>query len=449
MKEEKRKRRMSYSQILALGFFLVILAGAILLSLPIAARNGQSTNFLDCLFTATTSTCVTGLIVVDTFQHWSLFGQWVILFMIQIGGMGFVTLGVIFSMFLRRKISLKDRRLLQDSINALQLGGVVRLIKKISKGVLFVELSGAVLLSIRFIPEFGFAKGIYYSIFHAVSAFCNAGMDLMGVKRKYCSLMDYSADWLVNLTVMSLIVIGGIGFVVWDDVSKKKWHFKKYLLHTKIVLSSTAVLLFGSALLFYLFEKDNLMKDMSASEIFLTSMFSSVTARTAGFNTIDTGALSGGSKILTSLLMFIGGSPGSTAGGIKTVTAVVLLLYLWSNIRLDKQPNIFQRRITDEVIKKACTVLCISLTLSMCALLGLCALHPKMAVEDLIFEVYSALGTVGMTTGITRGLGAGARVILIVLMYCGRLGSMSFAMTFVQSRKSAPLKQPAEKIMIG
>lgn len=271
----------------------------------------------------------------------------------------------------------------------------------------------------------------------------------MGVRGEYRSLVDYSADWLVNLTVMALIIIGGIGFVVWDDVSTKKWHFKKYMLHTKIVLSFTVILLFSSALLFYLLEKDHLMKDMSASETFLTSMFSSVTARTAGFNTIDTAALSSGSKILTCILMFIGGSPGSTAGGIKTVTVVVLALYLWSNIRATDQCSIFQRRITDEAIKKACTVLSVSLSLSVCALFGLCVLHPEMAVEDLMFEVYSAFGTAGMTTGITRDFGAGARVILILLMYCGRLGSMSFAMTFVERRKSPPLRLPEEKIMIG
>lgn len=440
---------MTHSQFLALGFFLVIISGAVLLSLPIASRDGAPTNFLDCLFTATTSTCVTGLVVVDTFQHWSLFGQWVILIMIQIGGMGFVTIGVLFAIVLRRRISLKGRRLLQDSISALKLGGIVRLVKKVSKGVLFIEMAGAALLSIRFIPEFGLAKGIYYSIFHSISAFCNAGIDLMGVRGEYRSLVDYSADWLVNLTVMALIIIGGIGFVVWDDVSTKKWHFKKYMLHTKIVLSFTAILLFSSALLFYLLEKDHLMKDMSASETFLTSMFSSVTARTAGFNTIDTAALSSGSKILTCILMFIGGSPGSTAGGIKTVTVVVLALYLWSNIRATDQCSIFQRRITDEAIKKACTVLSVSLSLSVCALFGLCVLHPEMAVEDLMFEVYSAFGTAGMTTGITRDFGAGARVILILLMYCGRLGSMSFAMTFVERRKSPPLRLPEEKIMIG
>lgn len=440
---------MTHTQVIALGFFLVILCGALLLMLPVSARNNESTDFLSCLFTAVSSTCVTGLVVVDTFTHWSVFGQLVILLMIQIGGMGFMTIGVLFAILMHKRISLKERGILQESMNVTQIGGIVRLAKKVSVGVAIVEGLGAVLLAFRFIPQFGLVKGIYYSVFHSISAFCNAGIDLMGAGGQYSSFVSYADDWLVNAVLMGLIVAGGIGFVVWDDITRNRWHIRKYRLHTKIVLSSTVVLIVGGSLLFYLMEKDNLMRGMSGQETVLTSMFSSVTARTAGFNTIDTAGLSNGSKLLTMVLMFIGGSPGSTAGGIKTVTLVVLIIYVRSNITVSRKCNIFRRRIDDDAIKKACNVLCISLFLVAVSLVAICALQPKLQMSDVLFEVFSAIGTVGMSTGVTRELGSAARVIVILLMYCGRLGSMSFATVFMEKKRTAPVRLPAEKIMIG
>ena len=356
------ENKMTQAQIIALGYFLVIATGTLLLMLPISSRSGRCTDLLTSLFTATSATCVTGLVVVDTSLHWSVFGKTIILVMIQIGGLGFVTMGVLFAMFFNKKITLRVRELLQESMNTSKVGGVVRLARKALWGTLFIESIGALLLAIRFIPEFGFLKGIGFSIFHAISAFCNAGFDLMGSsKGAFDSLASYSNDMLVTAVVMLLIVIGGIGFLVWDDITKNKWNIKRYSLHTKLVLTVTVALIFGGAFCFYIFERHNLMKGLGAQETILTSLFSSVTARTAGFNTIDTAGLTTSSKLLTMVLMFIGGSPGSTAGGIKTTTLVVLLIYVTSNLRNSKGYNVFGRRLEDDAIRKASNVMLISL----------------------------------------------------------------------------------------
>ena len=443
------ENKMSRTQIIALGYFLVIAIGTLLLLLPVSTEPGESTSFLTALFTATSATCVTGLVVVDTSINWTMFGQTVILAMIQIGGLGFVTIGVLFAMFLNKKITLKTRGLLQESMNTNQVGGVVRLTRKVLMGTLLIEAAGAFLLALRFIPEFGFWKGSAFGIFHSISAFCNAGFDLMGGSRgAYNSFVSYSDDLLVNLVVMSLIVIGGIGFLVWDDVTRHGLHFHKYRLHTKLVLSVTAVLIFGGALLFYIFERKNLMQGMGAKETVLTSLFSAVTARTAGFNTIDTAALTTSSKLLTIVLMFIGGSPGSTAGGIKTTTLIVMIIYVISNLRNSRGCNVFGRRLEDDAIRKASNVTVISLFLAVSASIIICYLQP-LPLEDVLFEVFSAIGTVGMSTGITRDLTAASRLVIVFLMYCGRIGSMAFALSFMERKKVAPVQCPMEKVMIG
>ncbi len=445
----KPEFKMTQAQIIALGYFLVIAVGALLLMLPFSTAKGEQTGFLTALFTATSATCVTGLVVVDTSIHWTMFGKTVILCMIQIGGLGFVTIGVLFAMFMKKRISLRARGLLQESMNISQVGGVVRLAKKAIIGTVIIEGAGAVLLAFRFIPEYGFKTGTALSIFHSVSAFCNAGFDLMGrSKGAYNSLASYSNDMLVNLVIMLLIVIGGIGFLVWDDLTRKKWHVKQYTLHTKLVLLVTGVLIFGGALLFWLFEKDHLMAGMGVKETVLTSMFSSVTARTAGFNTIDTAGLSTSSKLLTILLMFIGGSPGSTAGGIKTTTTIVLMIYVISNLRNSKGCNIFGRSLEDDAIRKASNVAIISLVMAITASITICYIQP-LPMEDVLFEVFSAIGTVGMSTGITRELTTVSRMIIILLMYCGRIGGMSFALSFLEKKKIAPVRCPVEKVMIG
>lgn len=330
----------------------------------------------------------------------------------------------------------------------LQIGGIVRLVKKITIGTFLIEGVGAVLLSIRFIPQMGWIRGIGNGIFHSISAFCNAGFDLMGKTEEYSSLVSYSGDVLVNITIMALIVTGGIGFLVWDDLQKKKLRFKEYLLHTKIVLVVTASLLFGGALLIYLFERNHLMADMGAGEKVLTSLFASVTARTAGFNTIDVGGMSASSKLVTIVLMFIGGSPGSTAGGIKTTTFAVMLIFVWANLRNSHGSNIFGRRLEEEEIRKASIVVTINLLLAVAAAVILCGMQ-SFPMEDVLLEVFSAIGTVGMSSGITRQLNTVARIIIILLMYCGRIGSMTFALSFTERKKVAPVQLPAEKIIIG
>lgn len=443
----KTRRHLTQTQFIVYGFIAIILIGALLLCTPIASRTHTATPFLDSLFTAVSSTCVTGLVVVDTYVHWSLFGQIVILFLIQIGGLGFITIGVLFSLILRRKIGLKTRGLMQESVNTIKIGGIIRLARKIIRGTLLVEGAGAILLSIRFSFDFGVPKGIYYGIFHSISAFCNAGFDLMGVNGEFNSLCDYAGDTWVNIVIMSLIVIGGIGFVVWDDISINKFKFRKYSFHTKIVLVTTLFLIVSSSTLFYIVEYDNTMEGMNVGERILASMFSAITARTAGFNTIDTGSLKGASLLLTCILMFIGGSPGSTAGGIKTTTFFVLMVNLFANMRGGKS-GIFRRRFEDGAVKKASMVFILNLVLCMMAMFVILAIT-NLAFSDIMFEVFSAMGTAGMSTGVTRDLNEGARCIIMLLMFCGRVGSLSFALSFLQKKKVPPVCYPQEKISIG
>lgn len=446
----KIQYKLTYVRIIALGYLLVIIAGTGLLMLPVATRPGNETDFLTALFTATSATCVTGLVVVDTYSHWSGFGHTIILLMIQVGGLGFMTMGVLFAMFLKKRITLRTRGLLQESMNGMQMGGIIRLVRMVLRGTFIIELTGAVLLAIRFIPVFGWGKGILYGIFHSISAFCNAGFDLMGeYSGQYSSFVEFHGDILVNVVIMALIVIGGIGFFVWKDIRENKHHMKKYRLHTKMALFMTAILLVGGTVLFYLFENNNLLAGMNVKDKILAAAFSSVTARTAGFNTIDTGGLTHASKLLTMVLMFLGGSPGSTAGGIKTVTTLVLIAYVWSNLRASKGVNVFNRRLDDDVIRKASNVVVISLLMAVSASILICYLQPDLVVEDILFEVYSAIGTVGMSTGVTRDLNLVSRIIIILLMYCGRIGSMSFALSFTERKKVAPVQLPTEKIMIG
>ena len=442
--ERHRYHRLNQVQYIALGFFFIILAGSLILTLPIASRSGEWTPFLDSMFTATSATCVTGLVVYDTFTHWNVFGQLVILLLIQIGGLGFITVGVGFSMAFR----LRQRDLLKESINAMEIGGIVKLSRKIFIGTALCEGAGAVLLATRFIPEFGLVKGIYYSIFHAISAFCNAGFDLMGGQQPYSSFTAYATDPVINIALMLLIVVGGLGFVVWSDVVSKRFHWKNYCLHTKMVISVTLILIFGGALLLFVFEQGGTIKGMSTGDQILTSLFGSVTARTAGFNTVDTGALQPESKLLTIALMFIGGSPGSTAGGVKTTTIAVILIYVISNLRGESGCNVFHRRIGDEVIKRASMVFCLNLFLGLISVTIILATS-NLHMSDVLFEVYSAISTVGMTTGITRDLNVVGRIAIMILMYCGRIGSMTFALSLVAKPEAKGLSLPEEKITIG
>ncbi len=447
-KKKKITARKSTTRLIASGFALIILTGALLLTLPIANRSGHG-NLLNSLFTATSATCVTGLIVADTYQNWTIFGQLVILCMIQVGGLGFMTIGAYISVLLKKRIGLQEREQLQESVNTLEIAGVVRLVKKIVQGAFCIEGLGAVLLACRFIPRFGAVRGIYFSVFHAVSAFCNGGFDLMGVNEAYSSLVAFEGDIVVNLVVVTLILVGGIGFIVWDDVARHKWHFRKYLLHSKIVITTTLVLTVVGTVLFLITEDQAAFAGMDPLEKFLGALFSSVTPRTAGFNSVDTAALSNAGKVLTMVMMFIGGSPGSTAGGVKTTSMIVLLSYAGAMVLNREDINLFGRRLSDEVVKKANAVVIINSTLTIIATLVIMTLQPLLNFEEVLFEVLSAIGTAGMSVGITRDLNIISRVIIMVLMYCGRLGSLSFALIFAQKRISASVRQPQEKIIVG
>ena len=436
------------TQIIALGFFLIILLGTLILMLPISSKGGRVTPFFDCLFTATSATCVTGLVVVDTYQNWSLFGQLVILCMIQVGGLGFMAFLTMISLIAHRKIGLKERGLISESVNAIQLGGVVKLVEIALKGTFLVEGIGAVILGIRFSLDFGPLKGFYYGVFHSISAFCNAGFDLMGYEEEYMSLCGYRGDWVVNLTVVALIVIGGLGFLVWQDILEKKRDFRRYRVHTKIVLITSLVLIVAGALIFYFIEKNGILADLDAGETFLASLFASVTARTAGFNTTDIGKTEDAGKLLYMILMFIGGSPGSTAGGIKTTTFVVFLLYMKANFQRTRGVNIFHRRIDEDAIKRATAIVTMNLSLILVCTLIISATQ-NINLADILLETFSAMNTVGMSSGITRDLNTLSRFLIILLMFCGRVGSLSVALSFTEKKKVEPFAYPEERILIG
>lgn len=450
IKKEKNltKFKSSYVRIIALGFIFMILIGTLLLMLPQASRRGESTAFLDALFTATSATCVSGLVVVDTYTHWSLFGQLIILIMIQIGGLGFITVGVYMAILMNKRIGLWEREAINESMNTMQSSGSVRMTKKIIKGTLLSELIASGILMFRFIPMLGISEGVYFSIFHSISAFCNAGFDLMGKWEPFSSISLFRDDILINIVIMSLIILGGLGFIVWDDVSRNKLKVKKYMLHTKLVLLASVLLIIGSAVLFYIYEHNNVLKDMSAGEAFLSTLFMAVTPRTGGFTTVDLAQMTDGGKLLTTILMFIGGSPGSTAGGTKTTTIVILVLAACALITSSHGVKVFGRRLEEEDIKKAATVFFINLFLGIASIMVMIAVQPLEFI-DVCLEVFGAIGTGGMSTGITRELNTVSRIIIIILMYCGRMGSLSFVLIFTEKNKVSPIQNPKEKVLVG
>ena len=448
MPGKKRHKIVSNSQIMAFGFLMVILSGAVLLMMPIASKTGTSTNFLDCLFTSVSATCVTGLVVVDTFAHWTLFGQIVILLMIQIGGLGIITISAMLYLFFRQRIGLNMRNLIQESTFSLQLGGVVKSLKKIIRRALIFEGIGAVLLSTQFIPKLGIARGIWYGVFHSISAFCNAGFDLMGRYEEYSSLTMFVDNPVVNFTIMGLIMTGGLGFIVWEEIAHKKFNFRKYSLHSKLVLILTVVFVLGGTVLFLLFENDNLFAGMPPGQKFMAAMFASVTPRTAGFNTTDLGAMTDGSVFLTCVFMFIGGNSGSTAGGIKITTAAVIFAYIFSSLRSASGVHIMKRRISQENINTASMVLGLNIGLIVLAMLVISAFQ-SLPIGDLLLEVFSGMGTVGLSTGITRSLVPVSKIVLMILMFSGRIGTVTFALSFRGRRKNEVINYPEERINVG
>ncbi len=438
------RKHLSSFQIIILGFAGVILAGALLLMLPFASADGIVTSFHDALFTATSAVCVTGLIVRDTASYWSIFGQSVILILIQIGGMGVVTVAVSFVMLSGKKISLMQRSTMQEAIAAPKTGGIVRLTSFVIRAVLTIELIGALLMLPTFCKKFGLS-GIWRAVFHSVSAFCNAGFDIMGTKKvPFASLTSFSGNWIVNTVIMLLIVIGGIGFLTWDDIRKKRHHIRQYRMQSKVVLVTSAILILLPAVYFFFYEYAGL----SGKERVLASLFQSVTTRTAGFNTMDLGTLSGAGKSLFIILMLIGGSPGSTAGGMKTTTAAVLFANAVSVFRRKEDPHFFGRRISEDTVRQAATIGMLYLSLFLGAALVISTLE-KLPFGDCLFETASAIGTVGLTLGITTKLGIISQVILIVLMFFGRVGGLTLIYAAVSNTNKNLSKLPVEKITVG
>jgi trk system potassium uptake protein TrkH len=439
------------TQVIPLGFASVILIGAVLLTLPIASRNGNSIGFINALFTATSAVCVTGLVVVDTYTHWTIFGQVVILSLIQIGGLGFMTMATLFSLILGRRIGLKERLLIAESLNQYSLEGMVRLTRQILLGTLLFEGAGALILSIKFASEYGLALGIYKGIFHSISAFCNAGFDLMGDKGKFSSLVSYVDDTVVNLTIMALIVIGGLGFSVWEDIYRVR-SFRGLKLHTKLVLVVTAILLVFGFIIFFLLEFNNpkTLQPLSMKGKILAAMFQSVTPRTAGFNTLSLPDLTNASKFITIILMFIGGSPGSTAGGIKTATAGVLFFAVLSVLKGSEDTNMFKRRLNTEVVLRSLAIVVISLGIVIVTTTVLSIFEKATFIEQ-IFEAVSAFGTVGLSLGITPNLNTASKIALIITMFLGRVGvlTMGLALTIKMQKSNAKYKYPEGKVMVG
>lgn len=442
---------MHAAMVIAAGFALIILAGTLLLMLPCAARDGRATPFLDALFTATSATCVTGLVTVSTALHWSFFGKCVILLLIQIGGLGFMSVMTAASLLVRRTITLRERMVIGAGFNLDSYGGIVRLTRRVLIGTFLFEGIGAALLSVRFVQEFGVLRGIGMGIFHAVSAFCNGGFDLMGTPDDpFSSLVRYVGDPLVSLTLMALIVIGGLGFFVWSDVWDQK-RFRRLSLHSKLVLSTSGILLAGGFVLTLLFEWSNpaTLGGMTLPRKLLAAAFQTVTLRTAGFNTIDQSALTGPSQAVACVLMLIGGSPGSTAGGLKTVTAAVLALSAFAALRGRTSVVVFGRTVEQRSIMNAVALTVIGVMISLG---GACAISfiDGVPMHLAMYETASAFGTVGLTMSLTPLLSAVSHVMLIIMMYFGRVGVLTLGVAvFLRRREPPKLKYPTGNVMIG
>lgn len=459
MKSMDSKVKFNSTHIVIYGFLSVILLGAFILMLPICSATGQWTDFLTALFTATTSTCVTGLVVVPTYAYWSVTGKVIILILIQLGGLGIICIATGVLMVVGKRITLKERRLIQESYNLDSGQGIIKHIRAIFMGTFVMETIGTLLYCVRFIPKFGMVKGLWYSVFHSVSAFCNAGLDLLGEN----SLIPYQSDVLVNLTTIFLIVTGGIGFIVWWDILKL-YRMVRYegmpirkvpermSLHTKLAMTVTLVLLLGGTILTLIFEYSNpeTLGNLSFGNKILASLFQSVTLRTAGFCTIDQMGFQSASFIIFCLLMLIGGSPMGTAGGIKTTTMALLFLEVRSVVRGKNETEAFRRRINKDNVKTALAVIAIAVSMLMLAIIML-TFTEDASLKKITFEVFSAIGTVGITMGLTAELSLLGKVVIITLMFFGRVGPITIAMALAKRKRTDQhLKDlPEKRIIIG
>lgn len=449
MEELRVRRHLSSFQIIILGFLAVILTGALLLMLPVSTQGKGGASFMDALFTATSATCVTGLVVQDTATYWSGFGQAVILGLIQIGGMGVITVAVAVTIVSGKKIGLMQRSTMQESIAAPQVGGIVRLTRFIVLTAFGIELVGAVIMFPVFYRDFGPGQGLWYAIWHSVSAFCNAGFDLMGVREHYSSLVAYAADPVVNVVIMLLIIVGGIGFLTWNDIRTHKWKIRRYRMQTKVVFFMTAVLIILPALYYYFIEFSYPQwAGLSGAKRFWGALFQAVTPRTAGFNTLDLTNMSESGLSIMTILMLIGGSPGSTAGGMKTTTAAVLVLSMISVFRRREHVEVFDRRIAGETVKYAAAVLVMYLVFCLGGGILISSIE-NLPMLVCIFEAGSAIGTVGLTLGLTPQLSLASHIILTVLMYFGRVGGLTVVFAAMSGMKPHVSKAPREKITVG
>ncbi len=440
----RQHEKFSSSQLIILGFAGVIIMGCLLLMLPISSKSGAWTDWSDALFTSTSAVCVTGLVVQDTASYWSDFGQLIILLLIQTGGMGVVTLAIALPMVRGKKIGLRQRSTMQEAISAPQVGGIIRLTGFIIKLTLAFEAIGALIMAPVFCKRFGFIRGIWYSIFHAISAFCNAGFDLMGLEEDFSSLTSFVTNPVINMVIMSLIIIGGIGFMVWDDIYRNRLNVHRYRMQTKLVLTTTFFLILLPALYFFYHE----FSDEPMAVRFWSSLFQAVTPRTAGFNTADQGLLSSNGVLITIVLMLVGGSPGSTAGGMKTTTFAVMMANSLSVFRRREHTCFFGRRVSGDVVTSAATIFTMYIILFMTGGCVISALD-GLPLKECLFETASAIGTVGLTLGITTKVSVFSRMILIGLMYFGRVGGLTLIFAALSKKGDATSRLPQEKLTVG
>ena len=439
-----RRRHLTTFQVIILGFAGVILFGSAILMLPVSSTKGSVTSFHDALFTATSAVCVTGLAVRDTGSYWSAFGQTVILILIQVGGLGVVTVASAVTILSGKKISLMQRSTMQDAISAPQVGGIVRLTRFILKGTFLIELCGAFLLLPVFCHDYG-AKGIWMSVFHSISAFCNAGFDILGTSENtFPSLTGYTGNIMVNVVIMFLIIIGGIGFLTWEDICTNRGKLKRYRMQSKVIFATTLIFIVLPAIFFFFFD----FQELSAGRRFLASLFQAITPRTAGFNTENLSNMTEVSKAVMILLMLVGGSPGSTAGGMKTTTFAVLILNAAATFRSREEVSVFGRRIDNSVIKNAATIGMMYLVLFLCGGF-IISVQNGIPLLDSLFEAASAVGTVGLTLGVTPELHLASRYVLIILMYLGRVGGLTLIYAVLSKKNTGNAKLPLEKITVG
>ena len=446
----KRKRSLSPTKIIALAFAAIILLGAVLLTLPIASRSGESCGFRPALFTATSATCVTGLVLYDTWTQWSGFGQIVIISLIEIGGLGFMSMASLMFFFLRKRIGLKERMIMAQALSLNDMQGVVRLQKTVLVGSLTIEAVGALILILRFWPEYGLYNAAKWGVFHSISAFCNAGFDIFGCITPGASLMEFNSDPVVLLTLGALVTVGGLGFFVWEEIARKR-KFKDFSVYTKLVLIATAGLLLSGAALICLVEWNNpdTLGAMSFGDKLLNGLFQSVTLRTAGFAAIDQAKLTDAGKGISMLYMLVGGSSGSTAGGIKTVTMVVMLLFISARSRGRSSVRVFKRTIPNSQVMDAMTISTIVLCLALFGGIFISATSP-IGFTDALFESVSALATVGVTAGVTTSLSIPAQVLIIIYMYFGRVGVLTISLGFLMGDRAEERFRYAEtNLLIG